>query len=79
MMIEFFLMYFSINRLSVENVKSLMDIIKSCGVDTVQSVEPNKVSELYNRALVFEPGKRENAAFAACFALRDTEHESSLI
>lgn len=46
----------SINRLSTENVKSLFEIIKSCGGEVSPNICPERVSDAYNKGLVFQPG-----------------------
>lgn len=55
--LRFTVSYSSINRMSVENVKNLLEIIKKCGGESVGQVDPDKVSEEYNQALVFQPGR----------------------
>lgn len=42
--------------MSVENVKSLFEIIKACGGEPLGNVDADRVSEEYNQALVFQPG-----------------------
>ena len=46
----------SINRLSKKNVEDLLNILKGNSLD-LGSVDPERISEEYNRRLVFEPGK----------------------
>ena len=46
----------SINRLSKKNVEDLLGILKGNGSE-LAGVDPEQISEDYNRRLVFEPGK----------------------
>lgn len=44
----------SINRLSQKNVEDLINILKESS--TIADLNPERISEEYNRRLVFEPG-----------------------
>lgn len=46
----------SINRLSKKNVEDLLNILKGNNLD-LAAVDPEHISEEYNKRLVFEPGK----------------------
>jgi hypothetical protein len=48
----------SINRLSQKNVEDLLNILKTQTKCDMNGINPDEVSEEYNRRLVFEPGKR---------------------
>lgn len=49
--------YFSINRLSEKNVEDLLNLLKENCSNELRGVDAKKISEEYNKNLVFEQGK----------------------
>lgn len=47
----------SINRLSKKNVEDLLSILKKNSSE-LEAIDPEVISDEYNRRLVFEPGEK---------------------
>lgn len=53
----------SINRLSKKNVEDLVNILKGSEKFDLDDINPDEISEEYNRRLVFEPGKLDKFSY----------------